>query len=368
MYYKGDYPTSHTAVTMPWDSFAAATGAPSATTNFAAGDIQIYKDGGVTQRSSSAGITVTTSFDSNTGLQMIVIDLSDNTDAGFYAAGHEYDVAVADVTIDSQTVRFWVGSFSIERAGGVLALLKAGTAKVDVTKWLTGTIPAVTTTGVPLVDAKYLNGTLNTGRDIGASVLLSTGTGTGQLDFTSGVVKANLAQILGTALTETAGLLAGGFKKFFNIASPAATMDHGVLVDTVTTATTATNLTNAPTAGDLTATMKTSVTTAATAATPIAASVTGAVGSVTGNIGGNLLGTLTSTERNAISDAYIARNIAGGSSTGRINKQILALQRNKVEIVAGVGTVYEQDDTTTMWQFNVTTTAGNPISAISPTT
>lgn len=97
-----------------------------------------------------------------------------------------------------------------------------------------------------LVDANAVklgptgSGTAQTARDVGASVLLSTGTGTGQLDFTSGVVKANLAQILGTALTETAGLLAGGFKKFFNIATPAATMDHGVLVDTVT------NLTNLP--------------------------------------------------------------------------------------------------------------------------
>jgi nitrate/nitrite transporter NarK len=54
---------------------------------------------------------------------------------------------------------------------------------------------------------------------------------------------------------------------------------------TAGTITTVTNLTNAPTNGDLTAVMKTSVTTAATAATPIAASVTGAVGSVTG-IGG----------------------------------------------------------------------------------
>lgn len=50
----------------------------------------------------------------------------------------------------------------------------------------------------------------------------------------------------------------------------------------VTLVTTTTNLTNAPTAGDLTATMKASVTTAATAATPTAAAVTGAVGSVTG--------------------------------------------------------------------------------------
>ncbi len=117
------------------------------------------------------------------------------------------------------------------------------------------------------VDVLKINGTSQTARDIGASVLLSTGTGTGQLDFTSGVVKANLAQILGTALTETAGLLAGGFKKFFNIATPQATMDHGILVDTVTTATTATNLTNAPSAGDFTATMKTSLNAATPAVT-----------------------------------------------------------------------------------------------------
>jgi len=58
--------------------------------------------------------------------------------------------------------------------------------------------------------------------------------------------------------------------------------------------TTVTNLTNAPTTGDLTATMKTSVTTAATASTPVAASVTGAVGSVTGNVGGNVTGTVAS--------------------------------------------------------------------------
>lgn len=114
------------------------------------------------------------------------------------------------------------------------------------------------------VNAVNLGGTAQTGRDLGTSVLLSSGTGTGQLDFTSGVVKANLAQILGTVLTETAGLLAGGFKKFFNISTPQATMDHGILVDTVTTTTTATNLTNAPTSGDFTATMKTSL----NAATP----------------------------------------------------------------------------------------------------
>jgi hypothetical protein len=121
--------------------------------------------------------------------------------------------------------------------------------------------------------------TAQTARDIGASVLLSSGTGTGQLDFTSGVTKSNLAQILGTALTETSGQIAAAFKKFFNIATPASTMDALTLVAT------ATNLTNAPTAGDFTATMKTSIGTA------VAAS---AVASVTGNVGGNVTGSVGS--------------------------------------------------------------------------
>lgn len=90
-------------------------------------------------------------------------------------------------------------------------------------------------------DMLSVSGTLQTARDIGASVLLSAGTGTGQLDFTSGVVKSNLVQILATALTETgAGYLAAGIKKFFDVASPTSTMNL------ITAVTTATNLTNLP--------------------------------------------------------------------------------------------------------------------------
>jgi hypothetical protein len=39
----------------------------------------------------------------------------------------------------------------------------------------------------------------------------------------NGNIKASLVEILTTALTETAGLLAAGFKKFFNVAAPTAT-------------------------------------------------------------------------------------------------------------------------------------------------
>lgn len=54
----------------------------------------------------------------------------------------------------------------------------------------------------------------------------------------NGNMKSSMVEILTTALTETAGLLAGGFKKFFNIASPVSTMDvlaRVTLTDTVTT-------------------------------------------------------------------------------------------------------------------------------------
>lgn len=76
-----------------------------------------------------------------------------------------------------------------------------------------------------ITNVKQLNGTNQTGRDIGASVLLSSGSGTGQLDFTSGVVKSNLTQILDAALTETAGYIAAGFKKLFDIQTPVFTME-----------------------------------------------------------------------------------------------------------------------------------------------
>jgi hypothetical protein len=69
-----------------------------------------------------------------------------------------------------------------------------------------------------------------------------------------------------------------------------ATLAAVTTVSTTTTATTCTNLTNAPTAGDFTSTMKTSL----NDSTPACSSVSGAVGSVTGNVGGNVAGSVGS--------------------------------------------------------------------------
>jgi len=116
--------------------------------------------------------------------------------------------------------------------------LPANATQIDGASWSThasGMVPAdlrdiagaaVSTSSAQLgVNVVNLGGTSQTGRDIGASVLIASGSGAGQLDVTSGVIKANLAQILGTALTETAGQIAGAFKKFFNVATPTGTVN-----------------------------------------------------------------------------------------------------------------------------------------------
>lgn len=77
------------------------------------GTIRIYKNASTTERSSSAGITDTEDFDTLTGVHQVVIDLSDNTDAGFYAAGNDFFVVLAGAVIDTKTVNAVLAQFSI---------------------------------------------------------------------------------------------------------------------------------------------------------------------------------------------------------------------------------------------------------------
>lgn len=54
---------------------------------------------------------------------------------------------------------------------------------------------APATAGIPDVNAKNIGNTAQTGRDIGASVLLSSGTGTGQVKLSSGYVAPNWGDV-----------------------------------------------------------------------------------------------------------------------------------------------------------------------------
>lgn len=102
---------------IPFDTFAGSTGASITMTGLVVGDIMIYKDGGVTQRASTAGFTLLDTdgidFDALTGIHGFSINLADNTTAGFYTAGSSYFVVVSTITIDTQTVSFVAATFDI---------------------------------------------------------------------------------------------------------------------------------------------------------------------------------------------------------------------------------------------------------------
>lgn len=364
---------------VPFDSYDGATGASEAITGLAVTDIEIYKNGSTTQRASDAGYTLLDTdgidFDSVVGLNGFSINLADNTDAGFYTAGARYWVVVSSVTADGQTVNFTAATFKIGHPSAIVNTtiatlasqtsftLTAGSADdnayIGCTAYIhdiasavqccMGTVsaytgatrtvtlaadPAIFTVAagdnimiLPRVNVYSLGGVAQTGRDLGTSVLLSSGTGTGQLDFTSGVVKTNLAQILGTALTETSGQIAAAFKKFFNVAAPTATClslpdavpgaAGGVFIAGTNAATTVTTALTADITGSLSGSVG--------SVTGAVGSVTGAVGSVTGNVGGNVAGSVGSVIGAVGSVTGAVGSVTGavGSVTGNVGGNVI---------------------------------------------
>jgi hypothetical protein len=178
------------------------------------------------------------------------------------------------------------------------------------------------------VDVIKVAGTTQTARDLGASVLISSGSGVGQLDVTSGVVKANTTQLAGQTVTAGAGVTFPA-----SVASPT----------NITAATGITVATNSDKTGYSIAS------------------------------GGIISGAHAAAELNAIADAHLDRNMATGTDSGtnstavRTPRQALRQSRNKVTIAAGTMTTFKEDDATTSHTAAVTTTAGDPISAVDPT-
>ena len=118
--YFGDFAEDDT-VLIPFNTFTSDDPSASVTiSNLADADIMVHKDGGTTQIATD-GATVAIDYDGITGNHLITIDTSAHAD---YATGSEYAVRIEGTTVDGATINAWVGAFSIERAGGALALLK----------------------------------------------------------------------------------------------------------------------------------------------------------------------------------------------------------------------------------------------------
>lgn len=252
--------SSRTHVGFQFSTHASAGGNVAPSSAIDAADIRIYRaaDGAAfsaTQRSSANGITVTSPFDSLTGFHDVDIDLTDNTDAGFYAAGYRYSVVLApnDETIDSLVI-----------TGVVLAVFEIGVPVANVTQF-GGT-----------------NGTFSGGRpEVNTTHAAGTAWGSGAI---------TAASIAADAIT--AAKIADG-------SIDAATFAAGAIT---ASAIAAEAITDAKVASDVTI-----------------ASVTGAVGSVTGNVGGSVGSiatggiTASSFAAGAIDNTAIAADAIGSS-------------------------------------------------------
>lgn len=169
MLYLGDYAPNSTVRFM----FATSV-ADGARIDFSGalevGDMRVYKDGSTTERASTAGFTLTSGFDSLTGVHYGAIDLSDNTTAGFYSAGSEYTIVLYPdtETIDSVAPAAILGQFSIARKPAI-GVLHQGTAQ-------DGDVASVTLATSAVDTDDYYNGCL---------AVIVSGLGAGQARYIS---------------------------------------------------------------------------------------------------------------------------------------------------------------------------------------
>jgi hypothetical protein len=236
---------------------------------------------------------MTSPFDTLTGVHDVDIDLTDNTDAGFYAAGSFYSVVLSpDETIDSQTI-----------TGVVLAYFEIGVLPVNVTQNAGTAITSAS--GIQEVKVASIAANAITATAINADAITAAKIADGAIDaatFAAGAI--NAAAIAADAIT--AAKIADG-------AIDAATFAAGAInaaaiaADAITDAKVAADVTIASVTGSV-------------------GSVTGAVGSVTGAVGsvGSVTG-LTAATVHADLDDIQARLPAALTADGNMKADTLRI-------------------------------------------
>jgi hypothetical protein len=111
--YAGDRKLNSLLEITWWTRINGVPTAPSSA--FVLADLRIYKDASDIQRTSTAGWTINSPFDSIAGYHACSINLANNTDPGFYVAGADYYVVlVTSKTVGGLAIGATIGSFSIE--------------------------------------------------------------------------------------------------------------------------------------------------------------------------------------------------------------------------------------------------------------
>ena len=341
----------------PFDTYDS-NGASVTITGLAVTDIEVYKNGSTTQRSSDNGYALLDTdgidFDGTTGLHGFSIDTSDNSDAGFWADGAQYWVNINAITVDGQTVRFTyylVLGYLLRptTAGRKLDVSTGGEAGLDwanigsptTTQGLSGTTVKTATDvetdtqdiqsrlpaalgangnikadvrdyngvagtfsgGRPEVNTSHLGGSAI--QQSGGYIKVSEGTGTGQHDLTAGRIGIDWAKISNP--TTTVGLSGTTVKTATDVETdtqdiqsrlPAALTGAGNMKSDVLAL-----------SGDATAADNLEAALDGTGGVVITASITG---NVTGNLSGTIGGFTTSAKaeiESEVNDALVVHRL-----------------------------------------------------------
>ena len=324
MAYIGDIRLGDT-VDLKFTTRSFTTGAP--TTLAGTPVISAYVGNSTTQL--TAGITLTVDFDAVTGLHNVrVVATSGNG----YATASNYDLVITTGTVGGvSVVGEAIGSFSIEARSALMPTTAARTLDVSSTgeaglDWanvgsptttlaLTGTTIAATqkvdvdtiktnpvvnagtitfpTTATLASTTNITAGTITTATNVttvnglAANVITAAATATDfgtevaaavwNSDATTYQTQGTFGQAIGDPVADTNSIYKAVVTDATGATVGVDVVDlktqigtAGAGLSNIGTIATCTNLTNAPTNGDFTATMKTSITTAATAATPTA--------------------------------------------------------------------------------------------------
>lgn len=347
----------------------------------------------------TAGITLTVDFDARTGLNHVrVVATSGNG----YATATDYQLVITTGTVNSvSVVGEVIGEFSIEHRSALMPTTAARTLVVDASGLADANMVKAGPTG---------SGTAQTAGDIFSKVTGLTFTVANQVDVNvkdwagaavasaaAGIPKVDIDTI------KTNPVVNGGTITFPTTATLASTTN--ITAGTITTTTNLTNLPSIPAnwltaaginagalngKGDwLLASSYTAPLSAAATATAVWTDTTASDFVVALSVGksvmnGVSLGTgLTinayagntpqtadvgaAATQNAFADALLARNVAGGSSAGRIVKEAFYFLRNKWTVSTGTLTVFGTDDTTVVWTASVSSDAtASPIVGSDP--
>lgn len=275
-----------------------------------------------------------------------------------------YKLTVTNTSALPVVVTFFpeeVGDYrvNVEQFGGSSGTFSGGRPEVNTSHW-GGTAVASTEVRANLINIAGSAVSTSTAQ-LGVNVVNAAGTAWGSGAITAASIASNAITSAKIA-TDAIGAAQLAADAVTEIQSGLATAAAIAALNNLSSADVSAAVWNAATASYGTAGSYGETVEALTTATGEAAIRT-AVGLASANLD-TQLGDLPTANENA--DALLGRNVAGGSSTGRLVKEALYFLRNKWTISGGTMTVYATDDSTSSWTATITTTAGNPVTASDP--